>query len=121
MWPRTLATLRALPNFKVYRPADAVETAECWALALQDDAGPSGIVLSRQGLPTLRRAHTTDNVCARGAYVLADVPGGHPDLNIELRIESRVMRPVSIPGIVSCVEDADCPGTQICQQDFKCQ
>ncbi len=71
----TLATLRALPNFKVYRPADAVETAECWALALQDDTGPSGVVLSRQGLPTLRREHTPDNVCARGAYLLAEADG----------------------------------------------
>ena len=71
----TLATLRALPNFKVYRPADAVETAECWALALQDVAGPSGVVLSRQGLPTLRREHTQDNVCAKGAYVLAEAEG----------------------------------------------
>jgi hypothetical protein len=49
------------------------------------------------------------------------VSGGHPDLNIELRLESRVVRPVSIPGIVSCVEDADCPTAQTCQQDFKCQ
>ena len=68
----TLATLRAMPNFKVYRPADAVETAECWALALQDRAGPSGIVLSRQGLPALRREHAPENACARGAYVLAE-------------------------------------------------
>ncbi len=71
----TLATLRALPNFKVYRPADAVETAECWALALQDDAGPSGVVLSRQGLPALRREHTADNVCEKGAYVLVEAEG----------------------------------------------
>jgi transketolase len=71
----TLATLRALPNFNVYRPADAIETAECWALALQDATGPSGIVLSRQGLPTLRREHTPDNVSARGAYVLAEADG----------------------------------------------
>jgi transketolase len=71
----TLATLRALPNFKVYRPADAVETAECWALALQDDAGPSGVVLSRQGLPALRPEHKADNVCAKGAYVLAEAEG----------------------------------------------
>jgi len=71
----TLATLRALPNFNVYRPADAVETAECWALAIQDETRPSGIVLSRQGLPALRREHTTDNVCARGAYVLAEANG----------------------------------------------
>ena len=71
----TLATLRALPNFKVYRPADAVETAECWALALLDDTGPSGVVLSRQGLPALRREHTADNVCAKGAYVLVEAKG----------------------------------------------
>lgn len=71
----TLATLRALPNFRVYRPADAVETAECWALALQDDTGPSGVVLSRQGLPALRREHTADNVCAKGAYVLVEAKG----------------------------------------------
>jgi hypothetical protein len=49
------------------------------------------------------------------------VSGGNPDLNIELRLESRVVRPVSIPGIVSCIEDADCPSSQTCQQDFKCQ
>ena len=71
----TMATLRALPNFKVYRPADAVETAECWALALEDAAGPSGVVLSRQGLPALRREHTEENISARGAYVLAEAEG----------------------------------------------
>ena len=71
----TLATLRALPNFNVYRPADAVETAECWVLAMQDETGPSGIVLSRQGLPALRREHTADNACAKGAYVLAEAQG----------------------------------------------
>ena len=68
----TLAMLRALPNFKVYRPCDAIETAECWAMALQDTKGPSGIVLSRQSLPTLRLEHTNDNLCSRGAYILAE-------------------------------------------------
>ncbi len=71
----TLATLRALPNFNVYRPADAVETVECWELALGDSARPSGIVLSRQGLPTLRREPTTENASAKGAYVLAEADG----------------------------------------------
>ena len=77
----TLATLRAMPNFKVYRPADAVETAECWALALRDDAGPSGIVLSRQGLPALRREYTPENLCAKGAYVLAEA-GHHREVTL---------------------------------------
>jgi transketolase len=71
----TLATLRALPNFNVYRPADAFETAECWELALSDRARPSGIVLSRQGLPALRHKPATNNACARGAYVLAEADG----------------------------------------------
>ena len=68
----TLAMLRALPNFKVYRPCDPIETAECWAMALQDVKGPSGIVLSRQGVPTLRVEHTNDNLCSQGAYVMAE-------------------------------------------------
>ncbi len=71
----TIATLRALPNFNVYRPADALETAECWELALSDRARPSGIVLSRQGLPALRHEPAADNACARGAYVLAEADG----------------------------------------------
>ena len=72
----TVASLRAMPNFTVFRPADAVETAECWALALKQTKTPSGMVLTRQGLPTFRTEHTDDNLCARGAYVLADAEGG---------------------------------------------
>ncbi|MEQ8192886.1 MAG: transketolase, partial [Rhodospirillales bacterium] len=72
----TLASLRALPNFKVFRPADQIETAECWALALTNSAGPSGMVLTRQGVPLLREVHTNDNPCARGGYVLAEAEGG---------------------------------------------
>lgn len=71
----TLATLRATPNFKVFRPCDAVEAAECWAAALQDASGPSGMVLSRQGMPTQRTTHTEDNLSAKGGYVLADSEG----------------------------------------------
>jgi transketolase len=62
-------SLRAMPNLVVFRPADAVETAECWALALQRRDGPSLLALSRQNLPQLR-TERTDNLCARGAYRL---------------------------------------------------
>jgi transketolase len=72
----TLASLRALPNFRVFRPCDPVETAECWELALQREDGPSGLVLTRQGLPTLRAAHQDANLSARGAYMLAEAAGG---------------------------------------------
>jgi transketolase len=70
-----LAMLRATPNLNVFRPADAVETAECWELALRSERTPSALCLSRQGLPTLRTAHFEDNLAARGAYVLNDVEG----------------------------------------------
>ena len=71
----TVATLRATPNIKVFRPCDAVETAECWALALTDEDGPSGMVLTRQGVPLVRTEHTDENLSAKGAYVLADADG----------------------------------------------
>ncbi|HVW72649.1 MAG TPA: transketolase [Rhizomicrobium sp.] len=65
-----LAALRAIPNLKVFRPADGVETAECWDLALHDSRRPSLIAFSRQDVPTLRVNHTGENLSARGAYEL---------------------------------------------------
>ena len=67
-----LASLRAIPNLLVFRPADAVETAESWALALAARHTPSVIVITRQGIPALRLSHDEQNLCALGAYVLAE-------------------------------------------------
>ncbi|HEX8239619.1 MAG TPA: transketolase [Allosphingosinicella sp.] len=64
-----LTSLRLIPNLAVYRPADVVETAECWALALERRDGPSLLALTRQNLPQLR-LERADNLCARGAYRL---------------------------------------------------
>src|SRR5215470_15161117 len=69
-----LAGLRAIPGMRVFRPADPVETAECWELALAAAKTPSIIALTRQGVPTLRR-DTNENRSARGAYVLAEAEG----------------------------------------------
>ena len=69
-----LASLRAMPHLHVYRPADAMEVAECWELAIRRNDGPSLLVLTRQGLPTLR-TDTMENRCARGGYVLAETEG----------------------------------------------
>jgi transketolase len=69
-----LASLRAMPNLHTYRPADAMETAECWELALRRTDGPSLLVLTRQPLPALR-TDTAENRCARGGYVLAEAEG----------------------------------------------
>ena len=65
-----VASLRAIPNLLVFRPVDAVETAECWALALENTHRPSVLCLSRQNLPTLRTEYTEENLCARGGYIL---------------------------------------------------
>jgi len=70
-----LAMLRATPNMDVFRPADAVETAECWLAALQSPHTPSVLSLSRQGLPTLRTRAETENLSAKGAYVLREAEG----------------------------------------------
>ncbi len=70
-----LAALRAIPNLAVFRPADAVETAECWQMALLRDGGPSALALSRQGTPALR-ADASENLSARGAYELLPATGG---------------------------------------------
>jgi transketolase len=70
-----LAALRAMPNLNVMRPADAVETAECYAAALAERRTPSALVLSRHNLPTLRLATDGVNRSAQGAYVLREAHG----------------------------------------------
>jgi transketolase len=64
-----LQSLRCIPQLHLFRPADAVETAECWALALAAE-GPSVLALSRQNLPAVRTEAAGENLCARGAYRL---------------------------------------------------
>jgi transketolase len=70
-----LAMLRATPNMLTFRPADAVETTECWQAALESKGTPSVLALSRQSLPTLRTSHTDENLSAKGAYVLKEADG----------------------------------------------
>ena len=70
-----LAALRAMPHLLVFRPADSVETAECWSLAMKHPHNPSILALTRQGLPLLRTTPprgSDENLSARGAYVLAE-------------------------------------------------
>ena len=70
-----LASFRAMPNMYVFRPADAVETAEAWQAAIEMERTPSLLSLSRQGLPVLRTTHSDVNLTAKGAYVLRDTDG----------------------------------------------
>jgi len=71
-----LAALRAIPNLAVFRPADAVETLECWQHALSRVDGPSLLALTRQNLETLRVKTSNGNLCRRGGYVLAEAESG---------------------------------------------
>ncbi|WP_417584565.1 transketolase [Pelagibacterium sp.] len=107
-----LAALRAIPNLLVLRPADAMEAAECWEIALERDKTPSILALSRQGLPTLRAEYSKDNMCLRGAYSVwgdkdADVvifgTGSETQLAVEaakeLTNEGISARAVSVPSM----------------------
>jgi len=70
-----LSALRAIPNMRVFRPADAVEVAECWELALNRTSGPTVLALTRQNVPQLRTTAPSDNPCAHGGYELVAAQG----------------------------------------------
>tara|TARA_Y100000589_G_scaffold103592_1_gene97904 strand:- start:1750 stop:2376 length:627 start_codon:yes stop_codon:yes gene_type:complete len=65
-----LSALRSIPNLNVYRPADAVETLECWEHAIRTSQTPSIIALSRQNLPLVRHKNEAENLCSRGGYIM---------------------------------------------------
>ena len=70
-----LASLRAMPNMYVWRPADSVETVECWQAALEKAHSPSILALTRQNLPALRKTHVVENLSARGGYEISPASG----------------------------------------------
>ncbi len=70
-----LASLRAIPNLLVFRPADGTETVECWDIALRQKSTPSVMALSRQAVPHGRRNVAQENQCVRGAYEIAGADG----------------------------------------------
>ncbi len=108
-----LASLRAVPNLNVLRPADGVETAECWQLAVRTGDTPSILALTRQAVPNVRTAHSEENLCARGAYVLAETPGKARDATIlatgsevGLALEARAL--LAKEGIAAAVVSMPC-------------
>jgi transketolase len=70
-----VASLRAIPNLRVMRPGDAVETLECWAAALAREDGPTLLALTRQNLPTFRTTDGGDNLCLKGGYIVQEADG----------------------------------------------
>jgi transketolase len=109
-----VASLRAIPGLNVYRPADAIETAECWELALQRKDGPSVIALTRQGLPALRD-DASRNESARGGYVLSAGKGTDHVVLIatgsEVHIAIEAQAELSNDGIVARVVSIPCMET----------
>ena len=86
-----------MPNLMVFRPADGVETAECWQMALSFDKTPSVIALTRQGVPSVRSTHVVENLCAKGGYVLKDADnaqivliGTGSELSLALEAQSKL-------------------------------
>ncbi|HRJ25793.1 MAG TPA: transketolase C-terminal domain-containing protein, partial [Thauera sp.] len=108
-----LASLRAMPNMLVMRPADAVEAAECWEVALELRRTPASLIFARQALPTLRTTHSADNRSRRGAYVLAEAEGGARAVTllatgseVQLAVEAR--RLLQAEGIPTAVVSMPC-------------
>ncbi|HEX5005930.1 MAG TPA: transketolase [Hyphomonadaceae bacterium] len=83
-----VASLRAIPNLTVFRPADGVETAEAWDAALRRTSGPSLIALTRQNVAPARRTHVDDNLTAKGGYVLS--PATRPEKVVLIATGSEV-------------------------------
>ncbi len=77
-----LAALRAMPNLLVFRPCDAVETAECWQLALESRRSPSILALTRQNVPQLRLGREETNRCAAGAYEIVPAEKSIPEVSL---------------------------------------
>ncbi|WP_105565531.1 transketolase [Microbacterium halophytorum] len=125
-----LAALRAIPNLAIVRPADAAETAYAWLEILKRRGGPTGIALTRQGVPTYARgegaaagdAFGPASLTGKGAYVLAEAPGGTPDVlliatgsEVQLAVEARERlaadgvnaRVVSVPSLEWFAEQSE--------------
>jgi transketolase len=108
-----LAALRAIPNLLVFRPCDAVETAECWELALKARTAPSALVLTRQNLPQLRASFTAENRCAAGAYELLPADGGAAQVSFfatgsEVAIAVEARRMLAARGVAARVVSVPC-------------
>jgi transketolase len=107
-----LAALRAIPNLNVFRPADAVEAAECWLLTLENTDGPSALALSRQSTPALR-GDAAENMSAKGAYELLGADGGASRVAIfatgtEVGLAVKAREALQAKGIPTRVVSAPC-------------
>jgi transketolase len=102
-----LAALRAIPHLLVMRPAEGLETAECWEIALKHDANPTVMALSRQAVENLRKTASAENLSAKGAYVLSEPEGGRDVTLIgtgtELALAAEAAKKLADEGIKAAV------------------
>ncbi|SEG89104.1 transketolase [Marinobacterium lutimaris] len=108
-----LASLRAMPNMLVMRPADAVEAAECWEVALGHRTGPASLVFAKQELPAVCGAEATENRSRRGAYVLHEAEEGERQVTLlatgsEVSIAVAARRELQQQGIATAVVSMPC-------------
>ncbi|PSC06968.1 transketolase [Alsobacter soli] len=117
-----LAALRAIPNLNVFRPADAMETAECWQLALEHAGTPSILALTRQNLTPFRKDATDENRCAKGAYEAAQAEGGEAAVSIfasgsEVEIALGARKLLADKGVAARVVSVPCMDLFLAQPD----
>jgi transketolase len=108
-----LSALRAIPHLAVYRPGDAVETAECWEIILDNPRRAALLALSRQPIPLLRRELGTQNQSARGGYVLLEAEGGPRKLTLmatgsELHLAVKARTILQQQGVPTAVVSMPC-------------
>jgi len=108
-----LASLRAMPNMWVMRPADAIEAAECWELALRHQDGPVSMVFARQSLPLVRQDATRENLTSRGAYVLHEAACGMCQVTLlatgsEVLLAVQAREQLEAQGIATAVVSMPC-------------
>jgi len=108
-----LASLRAMPNMWVMRPADAIEAAECWELALRHQDGPVSMVFARQSLPLVRQDATRENLTSRGAYVLHEAACGMRQVTLlatgsEVLLAVQAREQLEAQGIATAVVSMPC-------------
>lgn len=122
-----LASLRAMPGVDVLRPADGVETAECWDIALNNKNKPSILVLTRQGLPTIRTEHTEENLCEKGGYVVSENKKGEAKVTLiatgsEVSIALEAQEKLHNQGIEAKVVSMPCTELFDAQSEkYKCE
>ncbi len=106
-----MAALRAIPNLLMFRPADAVETAECWQLALHEQHRPSGLALTRQNLAPSRLTYEAENLCAKGAYELRSAEGAKVSIfasGSEVELAVKAAEQLNGKGIAARVVSVPC-------------